>query len=351
MPDVRLVLGHVHRQLDELPHRGARPRAARQRLDARHPRGAPRALLAGRADRRGPGPALVRATTTRRRSRARSPAGRRSRTRWRSTSRWAAPPTPCCTSSPRRRRARSTSTSPTSTRSPGGCRACPRSRPNSDYHMEDVHRAGGIPAILGELRRAGLLNADVHTVHSPSLDAVAGHWDVRRPRRRQRRWSSSTPRRAGCARPRRSRRRTGGRSLDTDAARRLHPGRRARVHDGRRARRAARQHRARRRGDQDGRASTRSCGISRARRGSSRARRRPSRRSSASRSQPGDVLVVRYEGPSGGPGMQEMLHPTSFLKGAGPGPGVRADHRRPVLRRLQSASRSGTSPPRPPRAG
>jgi dihydroxy-acid dehydratase len=35
--------------------------------------------------------------------------------------------------------------------------------------------------------------------------------------------------------------------------------------------------------------------------------------------QPGDVLVVRYEGPAGGPGMQEMLHPTAFLKGAGLG--------------------------------
>jgi dihydroxy-acid dehydratase len=37
------------------------------------------------------------------------------------------------------------------------------------------------------------------------------------------------------------------------------------------------------------------------------------------RIKPGDVLVVRYEGPSGGPGMQEMLHPTAFLKGAGLG--------------------------------
>jgi len=42
--------------------------------------------------------------------------------------------------------------------------------PNSvKYHMEDVHRAGGIPAILGELWRGGLLNEGVHTVHSPSL--------------------------------------------------------------------------------------------------------------------------------------------------------------------------------------
>ena len=41
--------------------------------------------------------------------------------------------------------------------------------PNSNFHMEDVHRAGGIPAILGELDRAGLLNRDVHAVHSGSL--------------------------------------------------------------------------------------------------------------------------------------------------------------------------------------
>src|SRR5262245_52892802 len=42
--------------------------------------------------------------------------------------------------------------------------------PNTpQYHMEDVHRAGGIPAILGELDRAGLLNRDVSAVHSPSL--------------------------------------------------------------------------------------------------------------------------------------------------------------------------------------
>ena len=47
----------------------------------------------------------------------------------------------------------------------GACRACRRSSPNSDYHMEDVHRAGGIPAILGELWRGGLLNEDVRTIH------------------------------------------------------------------------------------------------------------------------------------------------------------------------------------------
>jgi dihydroxy-acid dehydratase len=62
-------------------------------------------------------------TTTRPRCRATSPPGRRSRTRWRSTSRWAGRPTPCCTSWPRPRRAGSTSTWPRSTRCRGGCRA------------------------------------------------------------------------------------------------------------------------------------------------------------------------------------------------------------------------------------
>jgi dihydroxy-acid dehydratase len=63
------------------------------------------------------------------------------------------------------------------------------------------------------------------------------------------------------------------------------------------------------------------------------------------------VVVVRYEGPSGGPGHAGDAAPTAFLKGAGLGKGLRAGHRRPVLRRFLAASRSATSPPRPPRAG
>lgn len=47
------------------------------------------------------------------------------------------------------------------------------------YYMEDVHRAGGIPALLGELHRGGLLNEDVHSVHSPSLADWLKTWDVR----------------------------------------------------------------------------------------------------------------------------------------------------------------------------
>ena len=51
--------------------------------------------------------------------------------------------------------------------------------PSSDFHMEDVHRAGGIPALLGELRRGGKLNEGVHTVHSASLAEWLDAWDLR----------------------------------------------------------------------------------------------------------------------------------------------------------------------------
>ena len=51
--------------------------------------------------------------------------------------------------------------------------------PNGTAHVEDVHRAGGIPAILGELDRAGLLDHTIHTVHSPDLASWLAEWDVR----------------------------------------------------------------------------------------------------------------------------------------------------------------------------
>src|SRR5690242_3237389 len=50
----------------------------------------------------------------------------------------------------------------------------------SDVHMEDVHRAGGIMAILGELERGGLLHADTPTVHSATLGEAINRWDIRR---------------------------------------------------------------------------------------------------------------------------------------------------------------------------
>jgi len=53
--------------------------------------------------------------------------------------------------------------------------------PSSAYHLEDVHRAGGIPSILGELDRAGLLNRGVRTVHSASLREFLDEWDLGSP--------------------------------------------------------------------------------------------------------------------------------------------------------------------------
>src|SRR5262249_33948063 len=50
----------------------------------------------------------------------------------------------------------------------------------SDVHMEDVHRAGGIMAILGELERAGLIHTNLPTVHSATLGEALARWDVRR---------------------------------------------------------------------------------------------------------------------------------------------------------------------------
>ena len=109
LPDLRLVLRHVHGQLDELPDRGDRPGAAGQRDHAGHPRGAARAVRAGRPADRRDHPAVLRRRATSRCCPARSPAGTRSRTRWRWTWRWAGRPTRSCTCWPRPTRARSTS--------------------------------------------------------------------------------------------------------------------------------------------------------------------------------------------------------------------------------------------------
>src|SRR6185312_9483787 len=62
-----------------------------------------------------------------------------------------------------------------SRRVPNLCKVAPAI---ADVHVEDVHRAGGVMAILGELGRAGLLNLEAPTAHSPSLAASLARWDV-----------------------------------------------------------------------------------------------------------------------------------------------------------------------------
>jgi dihydroxy-acid dehydratase len=190
--------------------------------------------------------------------------------------------------------------------------------PNSDYHMEDVHRAGGIPALLGELWRAGLLNEDVHTVHSPDIASWLGEWDVRAESPSQRaielfhaapggvrtteafstsnRWSKlDTDAAGGCIR-------------DVEHAYTKDGG--LAVLHGNLAERGA---------------VIKAAGIDEELwhfEGPARVVESQEEAVSAilkKEIQPGDVLVVRYEGPAGGPGMQEMLHPTAFLKGAGLG--------------------------------
>ncbi|GAA0212537.1 dihydroxy-acid dehydratase [Saccharothrix mutabilis subsp. mutabilis] len=190
--------------------------------------------------------------------------------------------------------------------------------PNSDYHMEDVHRAGGIPALLGELWRAGLLNEDVWTVHSPDLASWLSKWDVRA--------ASPSPEAVelfhaapGGVRTTQAFSTTNRWSkLDTDAAggcirdvehAYTKDGGLAVLH-GNLAERGA---------------VIKAAGIDEDLwRFEGPARVVESQEQAVSvilgkQIQPGDVLVVRYEGPAGGPGMQEMLHPTAFLKGAGLG--------------------------------
>jgi dihydroxy-acid dehydratase len=65
-----------------------------------------------------------------------------------------------------------------SRQTPNLCKVAPATQ---KYHMEDVHRAGGVIAILGELDRAGLLHRDVRTVHSETLGEALDRWDIARP--------------------------------------------------------------------------------------------------------------------------------------------------------------------------
>jgi dihydroxy-acid dehydratase len=190
--------------------------------------------------------------------------------------------------------------------------------PSSSYHVEDVHRAGGIPAILGELDRAGLLNTGTHTVHSSSLREFLGAWDLRspkvtaeaaelfhaapggvrttRPYSQSTRWAAlDTDRASGCIR---------------DAKHAYTPDGGLAVLYGNLAPEGA---------------IVKTAGVPEELwRFSGPAIVFESQESAVEgilggQVKPGDVVIIRYEGPSGGPGMQEMLYPTSFLKGKGLG--------------------------------
>lgn len=190
--------------------------------------------------------------------------------------------------------------------------------PNSDYHMEDVHRAGGIPAILGELHRGGLLNTDVWSVHSPDLDSWLSAWDIRAssPSEDALELFHAAP--GGVRTTEAFSTSNRWSSLDTDASGGcIRDVEHAYTKDGGLA--ILRGNLA------ENGAVIKAAGIDEDLwhfEGPARVLESQEEAVSAilkKEIQPGEVLVIRYEGPAGGPGMQEMLHPTAFLKGSGLG--------------------------------
>jgi dihydroxy-acid dehydratase len=196
-----------------------------------------------------------------------------------------------------------------SRRVPNLCKVAP-SVP--DVHVEDVHRAGGIMGILGELDRAGLLNRDVKMVHAESLAQALARWDIRRD-------ASKATREFYAAAP-------GG--VPTQAA--FSQAARWDKLDEDRVKGAVRdvEHAFSKDGGlavlkgnlaEDG-AIVKTAGVD----PSMLKFEGPAKvfESQDDASQgilggavvAGDVVVIRYEGPRGGPGMQEMLYPTSYLK-------------------------------------
>ena len=185
------------------------------------------------------------------------------------------------------------------------------------YHMEDVHRAGGVMAILGELDRAGLIRRDVPTVHAPNMAAALDQWDIRRTadnavRDFFRAAPGGIPTTIAFSQSMRYP------ELDEDRAEGcIRDKANAYSQDGGLA-------------VLHGNIALDGCIVKTAGVDDSilkftgRARIFESQDAAVEailgdKIVAGDVVVIRYEGPRGGPGMQEMLYPTSYLKSKGLG--------------------------------
>jgi dihydroxy-acid dehydratase len=186
--------------------------------------------------------------------------------------------------------------------------------PNGSYHVEDVHRAGGIYTILGELDRAGLLNRSVHTVHGAPISS----WDLRSESVLPEAVELYHAAPGGVRTVKGYSQSASWETLDLDAASGC-------IRDVAHAYTA------------DGGlcmlygniapegAVVKTAGVPEELwTFSGPARVFESQEDAVEgilggRVAAGDVVVIRYEGPRGGPGMQEMLYPTSFLKGKGLG--------------------------------
>ena len=194
------------------------------------------------------------------------------------------------------------------------CKVAPS---KADVHVEDVHRAGGIMAILGELDRAGLIHGATPTVHSATMAEALETWDIRRgadaaaqtfyraapggvPTQvafsQERRWEAlDLDRQAGVVRE-------AAHAFSKDGGLAVLSGNLA----------------------LDG-CIVKTAGVDDALLTfSGPARVYESQDDAVSgiltgQVKAGDVVVIRYEGPKGGPGMQEMLYPTSYLKSKGLG--------------------------------
>ena len=197
-------------------------------------------------------------------------------------------------------------------------KVAPNVAPGGTYYMEDIHRAGGIPAILGELYRGGMLNEDVHTVHSPSIKDWLETWDVRggSPSDEAVELWHAAP---GCKRSAEAFSQSERwATLDTDAAGGcIRDVAHAYSKDGGLA-------------VLKGNLAVDGCVVKTAGVDESiwtfegpavvcESQEQAVEKILLKEIAEGDVIVIRYEGPRGGPGMQEMLYPTSYLKGRGLG--------------------------------
>tara|TARA_R110002020_G_scaffold135469_10_gene302521 strand:+ start:6896 stop:8686 length:1791 start_codon:yes stop_codon:yes gene_type:complete len=194
------------------------------------------------------------------------------------------------------------------------CKVAPA---KADVHMEDIHRAGGIMAILGELNRAGLLDTSVSTIHEKTLEDALKKWDVVQSTDEAvhefyRAAPGGVPTQTAFSQSRRYA------SLDTDR-------------EGGVIRNADHAF------SQDGGLAVlfgnlaedgcivKTAGVDESiLKFSGPAKIFESQDDAVSdiltgKVKPGQVVLIRYEGPRGGPGMQEMLYPTSYLKSKGLG--------------------------------
>ena len=201
-----------------------------------------------------------------------------------------------------------------SRRVPELCKVSPNT---PDYHIEDVHRAGGVMGILGELDRGGLLHTGVKTIHSATMADALDRWDIARDVgagtlrfyragpagirtqtafSQETRWPSlDLDRETGCIR-------SSDYAYSEDGGLAILYGNLA----------------------VDG-CVVKTSGVDESILTFSgpahvcESQERAVRDILNNDVNPGDVVVVRYEGPKGGPGMQEMLYPTSYLKSKGLG--------------------------------